>query len=71
MSYQLTASVWQEDDLYVAKCVELGVASQGCSEEEALSNLKEAVELYLEDEETGQITLPPILPKVKPLIIRN
>ncbi|MDO8691023.1 MAG: type II toxin-antitoxin system HicB family antitoxin [Dehalococcoidia bacterium] len=52
MSYRLTSSVWQEDDLYVARCVELGVASQGCSEEEALSNLKEAVELYLEQAST-------------------
>ena len=52
MSFQLMAIIWQEDRLYVAKCVELGVASQGSSEEEALVNLREAVELYLENEET-------------------
>ena len=39
-----------EDGYYVALCPELDVASQGESVEEALRNLKEALELYLEDE---------------------
>ena len=52
---ELTASVWKEDDMYVIKCVELGVATQGKTKEEALANLKEAVELYLEDEEPEKI----------------
>jgi len=34
---------------YVAQAVELDIASQGASEEEALANLREAVELVLED----------------------
>ena len=33
---------------YIAECPELGVASQGLTEKEALANLKEATELYLE-----------------------
>jgi predicted RNase H-like HicB family nuclease len=45
----LTASIWKEGRLYVARCLELGVASQGASKKEALRNLREAVELYLED----------------------
>ena len=36
---------------YVARCPELGVASQGKTKRRALDNLKEAVELYLEDED--------------------
>jgi len=32
----------------VARCLELGVVSQGKTSEEATANLKEAVELYLE-----------------------
>lgn len=41
--------VWKEENLYVAKALEVEVASQGKSEKEALTNLKEALELYFED----------------------
>ncbi len=44
-----TASIHKEIDLYVATCVEVGTVSQGNSLEEALENLKEATELYLEE----------------------
>jgi predicted RNase H-like HicB family nuclease len=44
-----TAVVWKESEGCVSKCPELGVASCGDSFEEAVSNLREAVELYLED----------------------
>jgi predicted RNase H-like HicB family nuclease len=43
-----TASVWQEGDWFVAQCLEVDVASQGETEEEALTNLKEALELHFE-----------------------
>jgi len=43
--------VWKEDDMYVSWCPDLDVASQGKTVEEALNNLKEAIELYLEDED--------------------
>ena len=42
--------VWQEDKLYVVKCLEVEVASQGKTKKEALKNIEEAVELYFEDE---------------------
>jgi predicted RNase H-like HicB family nuclease len=45
----LTATIWEEDGVYVSKCPELGVASCGDTPEEAMRNLKEAVELYLEN----------------------
>jgi len=48
----VTAIIWQEDDVYVSKCPELGVASCGDSISEAVENLKEAVDLYLENAET-------------------
>ena len=48
---EFSAVVWKEENLYVALCPELDVASQGKSVEEALKNLKEALELYLEDED--------------------
>jgi predicted RNase H-like HicB family nuclease len=48
MRQVFTASVWQEDDLFVAQCLEVDVASQGETEEEALANLAEALELHFE-----------------------
>jgi predicted RNase H-like HicB family nuclease len=48
MKRVFTASVWQEGDWFVAQCLEVDVASQGETEEEALANLQEAVELHFE-----------------------
>lgn len=47
--FNLTATIWEEEGVYVSKCTELGVASCGDTPEEAVSNLKEAVELYLDN----------------------
>ncbi len=44
-----TAVLHKEDDLYVAECPEVGTVSQGASVEDAVANLKEATELYLEE----------------------
>jgi len=52
-----SAIVYQEDDIYVAECPEVGTVSQGYTIKEAIDNLKEATELYLE--ETGQIKKHP------------
>lgn len=48
-SFSYTAVVWKEPEGYVSKCPELEVASCGHSFEEAVENLREAVELYLEN----------------------
>ncbi|MDQ6601895.1 MAG: type II toxin-antitoxin system HicB family antitoxin [Chloroflexota bacterium] len=45
----LTAVVHREDDLYVAECPEVGTISQGETIDEAVNNLREATELYLEE----------------------
>jgi predicted RNase H-like HicB family nuclease len=42
------ASVWREGDLFVAQCLDIDVVSQGAGADEALANLREAVELLLE-----------------------
>ena len=47
--FDYTAVVWKESEGYVSKCSELGVASCGDSFDEAVRNLREAVELYLEN----------------------
>ena len=44
-----TAVLHKEEDMYVAECPEVGTFSQGKSIEEAIDNLKEATELYLEE----------------------
>jgi predicted RNase H-like HicB family nuclease len=44
-----TAVVHREEQWYVAECPEVGVVSQGKTIEEAVVNLKEATELYLEE----------------------
>jgi predicted RNase H-like HicB family nuclease len=44
-----TAVIHKEDEIYVAECPEIGTVSQGFSIEEAITNLKEATELYLEE----------------------
>ena len=49
MKFFATVAIQQEDDWYVAKCLENSVASQGKNVEEALVNLKEALGLYFED----------------------
>jgi predicted RNase H-like HicB family nuclease len=49
MSRSFTAAVHREEDWYVAQCLEVDVASQGPTIDEALANLAEAVELYLEE----------------------
>ena len=45
----LTAIIRKGEKQYVALCPELDVVSQGFTVEEALSNLKEAVVLYIEE----------------------
>ena len=48
MKRPFAATVWREGDWYVSQCLELDVASQGRSEDEALENLREALELHFE-----------------------
>ncbi|WP_456475094.1 type II toxin-antitoxin system HicB family antitoxin [Candidatus Pyrohabitans sp.] len=60
---QFSAVVTKGEKYYVSHCPELDIASQGKTIEEALENLKEAIELYLED---GDAIVPE--PKTKPLV---
>ena len=49
MTYRLATVITEEGKLHVARAIELGVVSQDKTVNDALKNLKEAVELYLED----------------------
>ena len=54
MKRSFKASVWKEGDWYVAQCLEVDVASQGETEEKALANLREALELHFEPPTPGK-----------------
>ena len=58
---KLSALIHKEGKWYVSLCPELDVASQGKTIEEAIRNLKEAVELYLEDEDISIPESAPII----------
>ena len=49
MRRRFTATVWKEGNWHVAQCLEVDVASQGETEEEALTNLEEALALHFEE----------------------
>jgi predicted RNase H-like HicB family nuclease len=61
---RFTAAVTREEPWYVARCLEVEVASQGPTVEEALASLKEALELYFEDT-TPEDFEPPIIATVE------
>lgn len=56
MSIKFNVIIQKEENWYVAKCIDNSVASQGKTIEEAMANLKEALELFMQNEE-------PIKPK--------
>jgi len=55
---ETSALVWKEASLFVAKSIEVEIASQGKTKKEALANLKEALELYFEKELSSPKLLP-------------
>lgn len=48
--------VYREDEFFVAQCLNVDVSSFGATREEAVANLKEAVELYFEGESGSTYT---------------
>ena len=54
-----TASISQENEWFIAQCLEVDVSSQGKSEDEAIENLREALELYFEP------PCPTVIPKLR------
>ena len=64
MTYKFTIIINKEQKWYVARSVELGVVSQGKTIEEARENLKEAIELYLEDNPRAKTDLLKIAPLI-------
>jgi predicted RNase H-like HicB family nuclease len=71
MAYRFTTIIIKEGRWYVARCIELGVVSQGKTIEDAQKNLKEAVELYLEDQPKIKKSLPKNAPLITTLELEN
>lgn len=61
---RLTAAINREADVFVARCLEVEVTSQGTSFDEAKANLVEALELYFEDENDLRISEAPLIVSV-------
>jgi len=55
---QFEVVVFRDAGGFVAQCLNVDVASEGDTEQEALDNLREALELYFDDEP---------MPKVNPI----
>ena len=66
-SLEFSSVISKEGNWYVANCPELEIASQGESVESALENLREAMELYLQDEDAKvpDVNYRPIVTVVK------
>ena len=48
MKQHFTARIWKEGEWFIAQCAQVDVASNGHTEQEAIDNLREALELYFE-----------------------
>jgi predicted RNase H-like HicB family nuclease len=59
MKHNLKYTVFEEDGAFVARCLDVEVASEGDTKEEAVANLREALELYFEDHPASLADLPP------------
>ena len=46
---RLTILIWEEEGVFVSRCQELEIASCGDTPQEALDNIREAIELYFEN----------------------
>jgi len=58
MKENFSAVVHKEENMYVSECPEVGTVSQGRTIEEAIFNLREATELYLEEFPVKTVSKP-------------
>ena len=65
VTVRFTAAITHEGEWFVARALEVEVTSQGHSIDEALTNLREALELYFEDEALPEDIKPPIIATVQ------
>lgn len=70
MNWKLECSIWREGEAYVARCDSLEISSHGKTAEEALGNLEEALELYLQCAPPAEIMsyLLRLTPEFRPFV---
>lgn len=51
----LKSVIWKEGKYYVAWCLNVGISSFGETKKEALDSLREALDLYFEDEPVSKV----------------
>ncbi len=51
----IQVKIYQGEKYYVSECVDLPVISQGKTIDEAVANIKEAIELHLEGEDLKEL----------------
>ncbi len=51
--------IYQDDGFYVGECIDLPIVTQGETIDETVRNIKEALELYLEDEDLDELEINP------------
>lgn len=61
----LTVVIAQEGDWYVARCLEIEAVSQGETVEKALANLRDVIEVYLEEEGAPPALAPPLVTSIE------
>jgi predicted RNase H-like HicB family nuclease len=59
MERKLNYVVFPEDSVFVARCLDVEVTSDGRTEQEAVANLQEALELFFENHDDSLAKLPP------------
>ena len=57
---EISYVVWKEGKYYVSKCLNVEISSFGETIEESIANLKEAAELYFENEKVEFIEIDSI-----------
>ena len=60
-TFEIDYVVWREEKYFVSKCLNVEVSSFGETAEDAIKNLKEAVELYFEGEEKDFVQISNIV----------
>jgi predicted RNase H-like HicB family nuclease len=70
MEWKLECSIWREGEAFVARCDSLEISSHGKTVEDALGNLEEALELYLQHAPPAEIIsyLSRLAPESRPFV---
>jgi predicted RNase H-like HicB family nuclease len=57
MKHNIQAYIYKDEKYYVAECLEINVVTQGRTLDETISNLREAINLHLEEGDPAEYSL--------------